>query len=130
MEFYNINWRQTAWAQSVEVPTPVAVSFLYLWSCYLRGFPPISRSSYLTQQKILSWCTLFYFCLFRIKKFARLFWILTVFEFFPRSFRSSPLFTATCKNSPSTRSVSAGNILCKDVNMFGKTITFLKQILC
>jgi len=61
--------------------------------------------------------------------FARLFWILPAFEFFPRNFRSSPLFTATGKTSPSARCVSAGNLLCKDVNIIRKTITFLKQIL-
>jgi hypothetical protein len=50
-------------------------------------------------------------------------------SFFPRNFRSSPPFTATCKNSTSARCVSAANLLCKDVNIFSKTISFLKQIL-
>ena len=47
----------------------------------------------------------------------------------PRNFRNSSLFTATCNNSPSAGYVSAANRLFKDVDIFRKPITSLKQIL-
>jgi hypothetical protein len=43
--------------------------------------------------------------------------------------RNSSLFTATRKNSPSARCVSAANRVCEDVDMFRKPTVSLKQIL-
>jgi hypothetical protein len=40
----------------------------------------------------------------------------------PRNFRNSPLFTATSKNSPSARCVSAANCLCNDVSILSNPI--------
>ena len=54
---------------------------------------------------------------------------ITVIPFLPRHFKTSSLFTATCKNAPSTRCVSAAKPLCKDVDIFRKPTTSLKQIL-
>jgi hypothetical protein len=46
------------------------------------------------------------------------------------NFRNPSLLIATCKNSQSAICVSAANQVCKDVSIFRKPITFLKQILC
>jgi hypothetical protein len=48
---------------------------------------------------------------------------------FLHNFRNSSLFTATCKNSPCARCVSAANRVCKDVDICRKPIISLKQIL-
>jgi len=45
------------------------------------------------------------------------------------SFRNFSLLTATCKNSSSDRCFSAANLVCKDVDIFRKTVTSLKLIL-
>ena len=45
------------------------------------------------------------------------------------NFKNSSLFTATCKNSPSARRVSAANHLCEDVGVLRKGISYLEQIL-
>jgi hypothetical protein len=47
-----------------------------------------------------------------------------------RNVRNSPLFTATCKNSPTARCVTAANRVCKDSDIFRTSIISLKQILC
>jgi hypothetical protein len=46
-----------------------------------------------------------------------------------RNVRNSSLFTATCRNCPSARCVTAANYVCKATVIFGKPITSLKQIL-
>jgi hypothetical protein len=43
--------------------------------------------------------------------------------------RNSSLFTDTCKNCPSARCVAAANRVCKDIDIFRKPVTYLKQIL-
>jgi hypothetical protein len=47
---------------------------------------------------------------------------------FPCNFRNSSLFTDTWRNSPSVRCVSAANHVCKDVDVFRKTMLVLKTI--
>jgi hypothetical protein len=47
----------------------------------------------------------------------------------PRNFRNSFLFTATFKNFPSSRCVSAANRVCKDICILRKPSISLKQIL-
>jgi hypothetical protein len=47
-----------------------------------------------------------------------------------RNVRNSSLFTVTCTNSPTARCVTAANRVCKDVDIFRKPITSLKQFLC
>jgi hypothetical protein len=46
-----------------------------------------------------------------------------------RNFRNSSLFTANCYNSPSAGCVSAVNHMCKDSDIFRKTINSSKKIL-
>jgi hypothetical protein len=46
----------------------------------------------------------------------------------PRNFRNSSLFTATCKNSPSARCVSAPNCVHRHRYLFRKPVISLKQI--
>jgi hypothetical protein len=45
------------------------------------------------------------------------------------NFRNSCLFTATCHNYPSAECISAASHVCKDVDIFRKPFTSLKQIL-
>ena len=52
----------------------------------------------------------------------------TAMRVLPRNFRNLSLFTATCNNSLSARYVPAANLVFKDVYIFGKHITSLKQI--
>jgi hypothetical protein len=47
-----------------------------------------------------------------------------------RNVRNSPLLTVTCTNSPTARCVTAANRVCKDVDIFRKPVTSLKQFLC
>ena len=47
---------------------------------------------------------------------------------FPRNFGKSSLLTDTWRNSPSVRCVSAANHVCKDVDVFRKTMLLLKTI--
>jgi hypothetical protein len=47
-----------------------------------------------------------------------------------RNVRNSSLFTATCTNCQTARCVTAANRLCKDVVIFRKPVTSLKQFLC
>jgi hypothetical protein len=46
-----------------------------------------------------------------------------------RNVRTSSLFTATCKNSPTARCVTAANRVCKATDIFSKHIASLNQIL-
>ena len=47
----------------------------------------------------------------------------------PRNFRTSSLFAAICKTSPSARRVAAVNRLWKDVDIFRKPTASLEQVL-
>jgi ornithine cyclodeaminase/alanine dehydrogenase-like protein (mu-crystallin family) len=44
-----------------------------------------------------------------------------------RNVRNSSLFSATCKNSPPAKCVTAANGVCEDADIFRKTITSLKK---
>jgi len=48
----------------------------------------------------------------------------------PFNFRNSCLFTAICHNYPSAEWISAASHVCKDVDIFRKPFTSLKQIMC
>jgi hypothetical protein len=54
---------------------------------------------------------------------------ISVVRDFPRNIRNSYPLTATFKNSPSARYVSAANHVCKDVDVLRKEIASLQQIL-
>jgi hypothetical protein len=72
---------------------------------------------------------LFFIAVYSVLKCCSSLLDITSIRVFPR-FRNSSLFTATCKDSPSARCVSAVNCVCsKDVDTFRKTIISLKQIL-
>ena len=53
---------------------------------------------------------------------------ITGISFCPPNVRNSLLFTVTCKDSFSARCVSAANIVCRDVDIFRKSLTLLIQV--
>jgi len=128
MELCNTYWHQKAGTHSAEIRNHVLKSFLYLWPGYLRGFSSVSKDSILAQPHSLPWCIIFisvYSCLKRCPSLLDI----TDIQVFPRNFRSFSLFTATCENCPSAGCVSAANRACKNVDIFRKPFTSLKQIL-
>jgi hypothetical protein len=74
MELHKVQWRTKAGTYTARVSSSTSISFLYLWSRYVRGFPQISKVSHSVQQNSSLWCTVFYVCLLR-------------FELLPFSFR-------------------------------------------
>jgi len=91
MEFYKVYWCQKVGLLPAEVGSPVSISFLYLWTCYWRGFSYISEAFCPAQQKTFSWCLVFVYVCSGLNV-ARLFWILLVFEVFLTILGTPPCF--------------------------------------
>jgi len=84
---------------------------------------------YTLRNKILYLDALVFICFYSGLKCWKFLWDTTGIRVLPRNFRNSSLFTVTSNNSPSAGCVSVANRLFKDVDIFMKPITSLKQIL-
>jgi hypothetical protein len=129
MELYNGHWRQTARTHPAEVRCSVSKSFLYSHHVTYEDFLEFLKLHTLHDRR------LHLDALFLISVCSGLKWCPSLLDTTgirvpSRNVRNSSLFTATCTNSPTARRVTAANRACKDVDIFRKAVTSLKQFLC
>jgi hypothetical protein len=103
-----------------------AKSFLYSRPCYLRGFLAFLNLYTLHDRKI-RFDALLFFCVYSGLKCCQFLLYITGIRVLPRNFRNSFLFTATSRNSPPAKRVSAANRVCKDVDIFRKPLLHLNR---